>query len=111
MEGYTIVEAATGEEGLSLAKQFKPDLILMDISLAGDIDGLEASRHLRADSAFDKTIIFALTAHAMKNDEEMILASGCDKYYTKPIVDFDNFRQEIAKSLIEGRNGNLKGAV
>jgi CheY-like chemotaxis protein len=111
IDEHTIVEAGTGEDGLRLARQFAPDLIIMDISLAGDIDGLEASRRLRADSFFDKTVIFALTAHAMKNDEEMILAAGCDKYFTKPIVDFDLFRSEINKSLIEGRANNLKSTV
>jgi CheY-like chemotaxis protein len=111
IDEHTIVEAGTGEEGIKLAKQFAPDLILMDISLAGEIDGLEASRRLRADSAFDKTVIFALTAHAMKKDEEMILAAGCDKYFTKPIVDFDLFRAEINKSLINGRANNLKSVI
>ena len=105
IDEHTVVEVATAEEGLRLAKQFNPELIIMDISLAGEIDGLEATRRLRCDAAFDRTVIFALTAHAMKNDEDMILAAGCDKYFTKPIVDFEVFRQEIAKALVRGRDG------
>ena len=103
IDEHTVVEVASAEEGLKLAKQFAPELILMDISLAGEIDGLEATRRLRSDAAFDRTVIFALTAHAMKTDEEMIINAGCDRYFTKPIVDFEVFRQEVAKALINGR--------
>ena len=109
IDEHTIVEAATGEEGSKLAKQFAPDLILLEISLAGDIDGMEAATRLRADSAFDKTVILALTAHAMKDDEQMILASGCDKYFTKPIVDFEAFRAEINKALVNRRSSAVEG--
>jgi two-component system cell cycle response regulator DivK len=106
MDAHTVVEATTGEEGLSLAKTFAPDLIIMDISLAGEIDGLETTRRLRADRAFDETVIFALTAHAMKGDDEMILAAGCDQYFTKPIVDFEVFGSALAGALENGRSQN-----
>ena len=111
IDEHTVVEVASAEEGLKLARQFAPELIIMDISLAGEIDGLEATRRLRADAAFDGTVIFALTAHAMQRDEETILAAGCDQYFTKPIVDFEIFRQEIAKALISGRGTNQKHPV
>lgn len=110
IDDHTIVEAATGEEGLKLAKQFAPELILLDISLAGEIDGMETARRLRSDNAFDRTVIFALTAHAMKNDEQMILSAGFDKYFTKPIVDFEVFRAEINKAVLNGRGNNFYGA-
>ena len=110
IDDHTVVEASTGEDGIRLSKPFTPELILLDISLAGEIDGMETARRLRRDTAFDKTVIIALTAHAMKNDEEMILAAGCDKYFTKPIVDFEVFRAEINRALIEGR-GTLKTEV
>jgi two-component system cell cycle response regulator DivK len=103
IDDHTIVEASTGEEGLKLATQFAPDLILLDISLAGEIDGMETARRLRREATSAQTVIFALTAHAMKNDEEMILAAGFDKYFTKPIVDFEIFRAEINKALLNGR--------
>jgi two-component system, cell cycle response regulator DivK len=109
MEGYEIIEAHTGEEGLSAAREFAPDLILMDISLAGEINGLEATRRLRAEAAFDSTVIIALTAHAMKGDREMTFAAGCDDYQTKPIIDFAEFRQSIADAIKRGRNAHKNG--
>ncbi len=102
-DGHTVAEAVTGEDALKLAKQFEPQLILMDISLAGNINGLEAARRLRADSSFDRTIILALTAHAMKQDKEPILAAGCDEYWTKPILDFGLFKNMISDSIRRGR--------
>lgn len=105
MDGYEIAEAHTGEEGIRTARDFAPDLILMDVSLAGEIDGLEATRRLRRDANFDETIIVALTAHAMKGDREMTLQSGCDQYWTKPIIDFAEFRTAIADFIARGRKG------
>src|SRR5689334_9811962 len=78
MDGHEVIEAATAEESVSLARRQRPDLILMDVSLAGAFDGLEATRQLRADSAFDAVPIIALTAHAMRGDRERALAAGCD---------------------------------
>ena len=103
MDGYEVAEAHTGEEGLRAAHGFAPALILMDVSLAGEIDGLEATRRLRADSAFDETVIVALTAHAMKGDREMTLRAGCDDYWTKPIIDFAEFRENIRRAIETGR--------
>lgn len=112
IDEHTIVEASTGEEGLKLAKQFVPDLILLDISLAGEINGMEAARRLRADATFNQTALFALTAHAMKNDKEMIMAAGFDKYLTKPIIDFDVFRAEINEALLNRHHSNkLENAI
>jgi CheY-like chemotaxis protein len=104
MEGYEITEANAGEEGVRKAKEFAPDLILMDISLAGKINGWEATRRLRADPQFDDTIIVALTAHAMKEDREATLAGGCDSYWTKPILDFPDFQRAIAEMIAAGRH-------
>jgi two-component system, cell cycle response regulator DivK len=107
MEGYEIAEARAGEEGVRKAKDFAPDLILMDISLAGEISGWEATQRLRADPQFDDTIIVALTAHAMKDDRDTTFAYGCDDYWTKPILDFPEFQREIAEMIARGRH-NLK---
>ena len=103
MEGYEIAEARAGEEGVRKAKEFAPDLILMDISLAGEINGWEATRRLRDDPEFDDTIIVALTAHAMKDDRETTFAYGCDEYWTKPILDFPQFQRAIGEMIARGR--------
>ena len=103
MEGYEIAEAKSGEEGVRKAFEFKPDLILMDISLAGEISGWEATRRLRSASQFDNTTIVALTAHAMKDDRDTTFAHGCDEYWTKPILDFPEFQRAIAEMIARGR--------
>lgn len=103
LDGYEISEAHTGEEGILMAKKDIPDLILMDISLAGEINGLEATKRLRADKKFDNTVIIALTAHAMNGNREMTLQCGCDDYMTKPIIDFAEFREKIAEVIKNGR--------
>ena len=83
-EGYDVRTATAAEEALDLLKDFQPRLILMDIQLPG-MDGLELTRRIKADPAMQKTVILALTAYAMKGDEEKALAAGCDGYITKPI--------------------------
>lgn len=82
--GYEVVCAETGEEGVELAVQLKPYFILMDIALPG-IDGIEASRRIRASGANGRIPIIAITSHAMRGDMEMILAAGCNGYFEKPI--------------------------
>ena len=103
MQGYEIAEARAGEEGVRKANEKVPDLILMDISLAGEISGWEATQRLRSDPKFDKTIIVALTAHAMKDDRDTTFAYGCDEYWTKPILDFPEFQRAIGEMIARGR--------
>jgi CheY-like chemotaxis protein len=82
--GYAIRQARTAEEGLVLAKEIRPDLILMDISLPG-MDGRDAVRQIKADGAIRHIPTIALTAFAMAGDEEQAMAAGFDGYITKPI--------------------------
>lgn len=103
MENHEIAEARTGEEGVRTANESVPDLILMDISLAGEISGWEATQKLRSDPKFDRTIIVALTAHAMKGDRDTTFAYGCDEYWTKPILDFPQFQRAIGEMIARGR--------
>ena len=100
--GVTVAE--TAEEGLLRAAEEAPDLILMDVSLGGAFDGLEATRRLRADPRFRATPIIALTAHAMPGDRERVLSAGCDEHWPKPITDLLAFRDMIARVALEGRN-------
>lgn len=103
LDGHEVVEAASAEEGILRARATRPDLILMDLSLGGQFDGLEATKRLRADPSFDDTPIVALTAHAMQGDRERSLAAGCDEHWTKPIIDLAGFKREVAEAASRGR--------
>lgn len=95
--GYTVLTAADGEAGVRLAGKHLPDLVLMDIQMPG-IDGLEATRRLRTDPATSGLRIVALTALAMKGDEERIRAAGCDGYIAKPFRPAE-FLEKVAAAL------------
>jgi CheY-like chemotaxis protein len=82
--GFAVASAPTAEEGLELARELEPDLVLMDFGLPG-MDGLSATKNLKTDPATRHLTIVGLTAHAMKGDEELALSAGCDGYLTKPI--------------------------
>jgi len=82
--GHTVLSATDAEAGLTLARDEQPDVILMDIQLAG-MDGLEATALLKRDDATRAIPVIALTALAMKGDEERIRAAGCDAYIAKPM--------------------------
>ena len=83
-QGYNVHAATDAEEALALLERIHPRLILMDIQLPG-MDGLELTRHLKADAATRDIVVVALTAYAMKGDEERAHAAGCDGYVAKPI--------------------------
>ena len=82
--GHTVLSAMDAEAGLTLAREQQPDLILMDIQLPG-MNGLEATMLLKRDDATRAIVVLAVTAMAMKGDEERIRAAGCDGYLAKPI--------------------------
>ena len=82
--GFEVLIAVTGQEGVDLAASSKPDLILMDLSLPV-LDGWEATGRIKADPQTRHIPIIALTAHAMAGDREKALAAGCDDYDTKPV--------------------------
>ncbi len=95
--GYEVIEAREGAVGVELAIKEKPDLIIMDIQLP-DIDGLEATKRIRASEAAAGIPIVALTSFAMAADREKALAAGCMSYIEKPINP-DTFIAEIEKYL------------
>jgi len=83
-EGYEVRTAADAEEALVVLQSFEPRLILMDLQMPG-MDGFELTRRLKAEPTMRRIVILALTAYAMKGDEERVLAAGCDGYIAKPI--------------------------
>jgi two-component system, cell cycle response regulator DivK len=82
--GFRVIEARDGEEGVSRARQFRPNLILMDISIP-KMDGWEATQRLKSDNDTKGIPIIALTAHALEEDRQKALQAGCDGYLAKPV--------------------------
>jgi len=95
--GYEVLTAHDAFAGLVMAKSRAPDLILMDIGLPG-MDGYDATRKLKDDTATRTIPVIALTAHALRTDEEASVAAGCDDFEVKPI-DFARLLNKIAALL------------
>jgi|SRR5690606_14192844 len=95
--GYVVRTAADADEALGQLERQRPDLILMDVQLPG-MDGLTLTQKLRQDPANRDLVIIAVTAHAMRGDQEKALAAGCDGFIAKPI-DTRRFPDEIAEHL------------
>jgi two-component system cell cycle response regulator DivK len=100
-EGMEVIEAASADEGVSLARMEHPDLILMDINMPGK-DGFSATLDIRQIPELDHIPIVALTANVMKGDKERSLSAGCDGYIPKPI-DVDRFPIEVMNYVRKGR--------
>jgi two-component system cell cycle response regulator DivK len=90
--GYELLEAVNGEDGVAMAKQHRPDLILMDIQLPV-LDGYEATRRIKAVPELARIPIIAVTSYALAGDEAKTRAAGCDAYIAKPFSP----RQLLAK--------------
>ena len=82
--GYEVIEARNGEDGVRMAREDRPDLILMDIQLP-EVSGLEVTKWLKEDDDLKAIPVIAITAFAMKGDEERIREGGCEAYLSKPI--------------------------
>jgi len=95
--GYSVIQARSGPEGIQLAAKVKPALILLDIQLPG-MDGYEVAKHLQAASETRTIPIVAVTSYAMVGDRERVLAAGCTGYIEKPINP-ETFMEEIEKHL------------
>jgi len=98
---YTVLEAVNAEDGISLARAHKPDLVLMDIQLPG-MDGLAATKILKEDPRMEKIQVVAFSSYAMKGDSEKALESGCVGYISKPI-DTRSFLNDIFRFINDGR--------
>jgi two-component system cell cycle response regulator DivK len=81
--GYEVIEAVTGEEGVTAAETYRPDLILMDVQLPG-MDGYEATRRIKANHDLQKVPIIVVTSYALSGDDVKAFEAGCNAYVTKP---------------------------
>jgi len=97
--GYETIEATDGNAAVSLARSEHPDLVIMDLAMPG-VDGWEASRRLKADAQTADIPIIALTAHAMRGDEERAREAGCDGYLPKPCRP-ETLRETVRRFLHE----------
>ncbi|MGI4847451.1 MAG: response regulator [Janthinobacterium lividum] len=105
--GYAVLQADEGEQAVRIVRDAMPDLILMDVQMAG-MDGLTAAGILKADPATAQIPIIALTAFAMRGDEQKILAAGCDAYITKP-YHYPDFLARVALSLEQRGHTSHRG--
>ena len=90
---YEILEADNGEAAVLIAKEHKPDLILMDVMMPGSIDGLEATRRIKGDPETQSCRIVMLTARGQQHDREAGLSAGADGYFTKPFSPLELIQQ------------------
>jgi two-component system cell cycle response regulator DivK len=96
-EGFNVLEAGNASDGLDLAQNQRPDLVLVDINMPL-LDGLSLTSIMKADPGLSTIPVVALTANVMRGDRERTLAAGCDGYIQKPI-DVDTFSTQIARYL------------
>ena len=100
LDGYEVISAVDGAEGIAKAASERSDLILMDLNLPV-MDGWEATRRLKADANTRDIPVIALTAHAMAGEREKALAAGVDEFDTKP-VEFDRLLTKVTR-LLDGK--------
>jgi two-component system cell cycle response regulator DivK len=100
-EGFEVLEATSAREGIALAEQYIPDLILMDINMP-EMDGLTATIHLRENPDLDHVPIVALTANVMHQVLQKALNAGCDGYIAKPVT-VDELPEQVMNYLKNGR--------
>jgi two-component system, cell cycle response regulator DivK len=98
--GFSVVAAVDGPEGIRMAREERPDLILMDVAL-GEMDGWQATLAIKADPELASTPIVALTAHALESDRRRSVEVGCSDFDTKP-VDYPRLLEKIERLLLVG---------
>jgi len=106
-EGFDVWTAADAEAALALLRTSRPHVILMDLQLPG-MDGLQLTRQLKADPSTRSIRVIALTAYAMKGDEERAFAAGCDGYLSKPI-DTERLPEIVRSHLLAAKTGSSAG--
>lgn len=105
-EGFDLLEATSAKQGIAMAEQQIPDLILMDVNMP-EMDGLSATKHLRQLPALQNIPIVALSANVMPEVLDEMLSAGCDGYITKP-VSVDTLPEQVLHFLKNGRKNNCR---
>ena len=100
-KGHATLEAVTGGEGVRLAREMRPDLVLMDIQLP-DMDGIAALREIRKDASLDAIPVLAVSASVMPDEQHKVVTSGFDAFITKPI-NLKQFLETVQRFLASGR--------
>ena len=100
-QGHATLEAVTGTDGVRLALEERPDLVLMDIQLP-DIDGIAVLQEIRRNAALDAVPVVAVSASVMPDEQQKIVASGFDAFITKPI-NLKQFQETVKRFLAGGR--------
>jgi CheY-like chemotaxis protein len=109
---FDIREAATGQAALDSIRRDAPEVLFLDLTLPGGLDGWETARRIRAlPVPLSEIPIIAVTAHAMADDREKALAAGCDEYMTKPMVNAGEIRGKLERLLDHGRLPRPAGAA
>jgi two-component system cell cycle response regulator DivK len=109
---FDIRETATGQAALDSIRRDAPEVLFLDLTLPGGLDGWETARRIRALPApLNQLPIIAVTAHAMADDREKALAAGCDEYITKPMVHPGEIRDKLMRLLAHGRPPRLASAA
>ncbi len=98
LRGYEVIEAGTGEDAITMAQNEFPDLILMDVRMPGEIDGLEATRRIKARPQLAHIPILAMTASVRPEDMQRALSKGCSGFVRKPI-DIDELPRQVAEHI------------
>ena len=101
VKGYETLEAGTAEDGIVIARERKPDLVLMDIQLPG-MNGIDALKALRADPETAAIPVVAITASVMQNDRQMIVGAGFDGFIEKP-VNLKNLLDTVQRAVTKGK--------
>ncbi|MDO8736304.1 MAG: response regulator [Thermoleophilia bacterium] len=101
MSGFQVIEAASGDEALEAVEKKVPDLILMDIRLPGQFNGLETTSRLKDDSRMQRVPVVALTASVLDRDRRQALAAGCSGFISKPI-DISGLAELVEKYIQRG---------
>lgn len=102
LAGHEVRDAATAEAGIEIARMDRPDLVVLDLSLPGALDGLQAARVMKSEPALAAIPLVAVTAQAMRVDRARAMDAGFDEFFVKPIADLEDFCATVDRLAVRG---------